>query len=186
MPLAPAHRPPRTQQGVALIETLITIIVVALGMLGILAILINGLKLTASSNYRTTASLQAQAMAEKLRANPSIIFTPASTTKVTFTTPGSSTSNTNCLLSTGCASSDFVPTSLQVWRDQLAKVLPNGKGTVCQDSDNGTPTPATNNWNCTNASGTAPVVVKICWNESRVQASAPSLANGWLCVSEGL
>lgn len=178
---------PRAQQGVALIETLITIIIVALGMLGILAILINGLKLTSSSSYRTIASLQAQAIGEKLRANPSIIFTPASTTKVTFTTPGSGASSTNCLQSTGCAASDFVPTSLQLWREQLAKLLPNGKGTVCQDSANGTPTPASDHWNCTNTSGNAPVVVKICWNESRIQASAPTVSNdGWLCVSEGI
>lgn len=174
------------QAGIALIETLITIVVVALGMLGILAMLINGLKLTSSSSYRTTASLQAQAMAEKLRANPGIIFTPATTTTVTFTTPTGGASSTDCLKTTGCTSGAFVATSLATWREQLATVLPNGKGTVCQDSANGAPTPATDTWNCTSSSGSAPVLVKICWNESKIQASAPSLANGWMCVSEGI
>lgn len=180
------NRKASMQEGIALIETLITIVVVALGMLGILAMLINGLKLTSSSSYRTTASLQAQAMAEKLRANPSIVFTPASTTTVTFTTPGGSTFTTDCIKTTGCTSDRFVPTHLKIWREQLATVLPNGKGTVCQDSADGAPTPATDTWNCTNTSGSAPIVVKVCWNESRVQASAPSLTNGWMCVSEGI
>jgi type IV pilus assembly protein PilV len=175
------------QTGLALIETLITIIVVALSLLGILAILINGLKLTSSSSYRTIAAAQAQAIAEKLRANPSIIFTATSASNTTFTSPGTGISNSGCIQNTGCTASDFVPTSLAIWREQLAKVLPNGSGTICQDTDpiSHTPTPP-NTWNCNNPGGNAPIAIKICWNEARVKASAPNLANGWLCVVEAL
>lgn len=186
--------------GFALIETLITIVVLALGMLGILAILINGLKLTTSSNYRTIAAMQAQAMAEKLRANPTALFTsvdPTSgqpTANYTFTSPPASTaSTTNCLQAgTSCSVGAFVATSIAIWNEQLAQTLPKGQGTICQDNDPIAHTPdftaSPTNWNCANGGGTAPIAIKVCWNEARVQASAgPSLiASGWLCVSEAL
>lgn len=208
MPLTKAT----TSSGFALIETLVTIVVVALGMLGILAILMQSFKLTTSSNYRTIAAMQTQAMAEKLRANPTALFTavnpstgqpltsvnPANglaTINPTFTTPGSQddySATTNCLKSgTTCSVGSFVATSIAIWNEQLAQILPKGQGTVCQDDSAFDHTPNLSvspiDWNCSNGSGTAPVAIKVCWNETRVVASRDSLgAGGWLCVAEAL
>jgi type IV pilus assembly protein PilV len=168
-------------------------------MLGILAILLQSLKLTTSSNYRTIAAMQAQAMAEKLRANPTALFTSVDpttgnpTANYTFTSPpASTTSTTNCLkAATTCSVGAFVATSIAIWKEQLAQTLPKGQGTVCQDSDpiNHTPdlTASPVDWKCSNTTGISPVAIKVCWNETRVQASSDNLgAGGWLCVAEAL
>ena len=53
-----------------MVEVLVTILVVSLGLFGILAVVINSLKLSSSSTYRTIAAQQANALAEVIRANP--------------------------------------------------------------------------------------------------------------------
>ena len=53
---SPALRSP--QHGVTMLEVLIAIVVLSFGMLGLLGLLTNGLKMTSSSQYRTIAAQQ--------------------------------------------------------------------------------------------------------------------------------
>lgn len=159
-------------KGFSLIEVLIAILIFALGMLGTLAMILNGLKMTTSSTSRTIASEAVTAMAEVLRTNPIATGSDNPLTSATFASSVPAI-DTNCMNSTGCGRNAFVNNAIQAWQDNLAASLPQGTGVVCRDSDpvandakiRPTATPA---WNC---DGSGAYVVKVCWNESRVNAS---------------
>ena len=79
-PAMKSRHPHPFQQGVTLLEVLIAIVVLSFGLLGMLGMLMNGLKMTSSSHYRTIAAQQLTAMADMINANPSLIGTYANAT----------------------------------------------------------------------------------------------------------
>jgi type IV pilus assembly protein PilV len=158
---SPAGR--RELKGMTLLEVLIAILVMSFGMLGMLGLLISGLKLTTSSNYRNIASLESQAIGDLLRAN--------SRNLLLYDLPSTTTSVTDgCLTTGGCGgSANRVDTEVALWRARLATMLPSGTGVVCRDLSLADGTP--NDWQCDNSTNAAPFAVKICWDESRVPTS---------------
>ena len=145
----------RLCRGFTLVEALVAILVLSFGMLGMLGLLLGGLKLTSSSNYRNIATLESQAMADQAKANARSL--------TSYNTPTASL-DSSCFTSTGCSSAQTrTQTEYDLWQDRLAAMLPSGVGIICRDSTPADGTPG--NWACDN---TAQFVVKICWNESRV------------------
>jgi type IV pilus assembly protein PilV len=148
-----------TQSGMTMLEVLIAIVVLSVGMLGMLGLMMNSLKLTTTSTYRAIATQHATGMAEAIRASvPSIFHYNNPTAGVT----------TTCFDSGGCGQPNLSGSELALWRQQLAETLPGDSsldlGTVCRSTSlSGTPS----NWNCS-GSATAPVMVKVCWDETRV------------------
>ena len=65
-----SNRARRRQQGFTLIETLVSMVVLAVGMLGIAALYIEGLRSSQASVSRTVAVNLAADMADRIRANP--------------------------------------------------------------------------------------------------------------------
>jgi type IV pilus assembly protein PilV len=120
------------QNGVTLLEVLIAIVVLSIGMLGMLGIMMNSMKLTTSSNYRSTAAQQAYSLADTLKANIA--------NWDTYTT-SSATSVLSCLTAAGCLSTptnfsnpSLIGTEINMWNERLATILPSGAGTVCRDA----------------------------------------------------
>jgi type IV pilus assembly protein PilV len=56
--------------GFTLIEVLVTIVVVSIGLLGLAGLQINGLRANVSSEARSKATLLANDIIERMRANP--------------------------------------------------------------------------------------------------------------------
>lgn len=191
----------RIEKGVTLLENLIAMLILGVGLLGMLGVILNSLKLTLSSNYRTIAVMHAESLAERARGQPALLTgtasfstLPAATTTAASCrlggTSGSVLSNVRCecFNSTGCTDTgDFLFTIIQSWRDQLTTgaagtanansqgSLPNGRGMICRDSTTLATLhqidPSANTWQC---DGTGGFVVKVCWNEQRVSGSAAS------------
>jgi type IV pilus assembly protein PilV len=61
---------PRHGSGFTLVEVLVALVVLAVGMLGIAGLYVEGLKAGRTSIYRTTAVRLASDMADRIRANP--------------------------------------------------------------------------------------------------------------------
>lgn len=61
---------PRSQRGVSLIEVMVAIVVFGVGMLGLALLQTKGAQFTKESSSRTNAIIQAQSLAEAMRANP--------------------------------------------------------------------------------------------------------------------
>ncbi len=154
MPAMNSHTPNRFQQGVTLLEVLIAIVVLSFGLLGMLGMLMNGLKMTSSSHYRTIAAQQLTAMADMINANPSLINL--------YSPPTSSTPTPTCF-TTGCNTAQLPPTDYGLWQANLRALLPNdtGRGILCLDA-----TPADGNSGAFACDNAGRPTIKICWNEN--------------------
>ena len=166
-----------SQSGVSLLEVLIAILILSFGMLGMLGLIINSLKLTSSSNYRTIAVQQSYSIAETVRDKANLF--------AKVQNPGGS-ANAKCFEATGCSLDEMYATEFAMWTSRLAAVLPAGSGTVCSDA---TPTDGDpSNWQCdpfaVNPAG--PFVVKVCWIEGQTwqvtTAVDGSKTSTWECV----
>ncbi|MDX1634642.1 MAG: type IV pilus modification protein PilV [Marinobacter sp.] len=60
----------RLQQGVSMIEVLVTAVVFSVGLLGVASLQIYGLKMNTNADIRTRATLLAGDIVERIRANP--------------------------------------------------------------------------------------------------------------------
>ena len=144
------------EQGTTLLEVLIAIVVFSFGMIGMLGLVVNSLKMTSTSNYRSFASEQLAAMAEALNANPAVIDKYLS---------GSSTAVATCLTATGCSTTDLAATEIKLWKERIETPpngLPSGSAVICRDSTLASAA----------CDGSGRPVVKICWNESRVSTDS--------------
>lgn len=163
----------RAEGGFTLLEIMVAIVILGMGLLGMLGVIFNSLKLSSSSSYRVVAEQQAYSIAEAVRANTSVLG---------FSTPGAPTGDAYaCFGTTGCSATDYLGSSYQIWTDQLASVLPSGAGVICRDSDPSlsahaptTTAAGVTDWKCI-ANSASPYVVKICWDEARISASKPNL-----------
>lgn len=69
----PRRRPPtagRAMRGMTLIEVLVAIVIFAIGLLGIAALQVSGLRYTKASQSRAVAAMQADNIIDRMRANP--------------------------------------------------------------------------------------------------------------------
>jgi len=151
----------KAQSGVTLIETMIAILVLSFGMLGMLSVFLNSLKITSTSNFRSIAAQQSYALADSIRASlPQLTVYPGVT--------GAAVSN--CLATPGCTTAQMAQTEIALWQTRLATLLPSGAGTVCRDGSPNDGVPGA--WAC---DGTGQFVIKVCWDDSRVSSSTNTL-----------
>lgn len=149
-----SHTPSRFQQGVTLLEVLIAIVVLSFGLLGMLGMIMSGLKMTSSSHYRTIAAQQLTAMADMINSNPYLIGTYANATPMTPSVTAA------CFTAT-CSTAQLPPTDYGLWQANLAALLPNGTGILCLDA-----TPADGNAGAFACDTAGRPTIKICWNEN--------------------
>ena len=146
------------QSGITLIETMIAILVLSFGMLGMLSVFLNSLKITSSSHYRSIAAQQMYALSDNIRSSlPQLTVYPSAS--------GGAVSN--CLATAGCTAAEITQTEIALWQTRLAALLPSGRGVICQDATPGDGD--STNWQC---SGGGQFVIKVCWDDSRIPTSS--------------
>lgn len=104
------------QNGFSLIEVLVTLVIISLGLLGIAGVIVNGLKNNQSSYARTQASVLANDIIDRMRANR----TTAETSPYAY----------NLALGASPTGSGVVLNDLTQWRASLASAMPSGTGSV--------------------------------------------------------
>jgi type IV pilus assembly protein PilV len=126
IPRANHRRAPRrhgTAAGFSLIEALVALVVLSIGMLGIAALYIEGLRASRTALVRTEAVNLADDMADRIRANRD--------GGDDYAGPAAIAPNANCMAGgAGCDPADMAAHDLRVWLDQVAASLPGGTGTV--------------------------------------------------------
>jgi len=151
----------RLQSGVTLIETMVAILVLSFGMLGMLSVFLNSIKITSTSHFRSVAAQQSYALADSIRASlPQLTVYPG--------VSGAAVSS--CVASAGCTTAEMAQSEIALWQARLGAQLPSGAGTVCRDSSPNDGTPAA--WAC---DGTGQFVIKVCWDDSRVSTSSSTV-----------
>lgn len=108
------------QTGFSLIEVLVTIVIISFGMLGIAGVIVNGLKNNNSSYARTQASVLANDIIDRMRANK--------------TTAELATLPYNLSLTGTPTGTGVVLNDLTEWRTSLSKTMPSGTGSVVIDA----------------------------------------------------
>lgn len=149
---------PKAQaNGFSLIEVLVSILIIALGIMGTSALLIKGMSNAKTASLRSVAALQATSLASSMYANRAFwaVRENAITFKSTDKTVSSKSSNidtskTSCTTAT-CTPAQLAGLDLVTWASSLGTALPDAK------SDVSCPTVVNNSArNCT---------IKISWTE---------------------
>jgi len=127
--------PPARSDGVTLIEVLVAILILSFGLLGSAGLQMAGLRAALAANQRTTATLLAYDIADRMRAN------------MTGVIAGNyhgytATQDVNCLQAAGCTAQQMAQHDMWEWAQAIAAQLPSGIDIVCRD---GTPNDGTSN-----------------------------------------
>lgn len=151
--LNPAHN----QRGVGLVETLVAIVVLSIGLLGLAGLVTSGLKDSHSSGLKIIAAQQAYDMADRMRANRAGV----NAGNYNFAATPIGAQVRACYTASGCTTTDIAQSDAWDWDQQNAALLPDGRGIVCVDStpDDGSPTAPL----CDNAPN-APYAIKVWWD----------------------
>lgn len=185
----------QSAQGFSLVEVLVSITIFGIGLLGIARLLMLGLTLTSDSLLRTTATIQANDIIDRMRAN---VTATALGTNSPYNNPNmAATAHSECLgltgsgknnpsaqcTSTQMAEEDFYEwyanlkgASATNWQPATPAQLPSGAGVICIDSTphDGTPqNPACDNIVAT--PGKPIFAVKIWWVERKDQNAPGTL-----------
>lgn len=147
---------PRRQRGDTMIEVLVTIIILAIGVLGAAALQVTTLKNLSSSHSASVAAILAEDFSERMRANPAVALAG---TYEHSSAPDVSETNIDCAVA-DCSEADLAKYDIETWWRQLTAVLPSGKGEV------------------TRTPGTDTFVVTVRWDEDR------SGSTGVLCPAQ--
>ncbi|MDB5803166.1 MAG: Type fimbrial biosis protein PilV [Betaproteobacteria bacterium] len=157
-----------------MIEVLVAVLILALGMMGMLGMFINSLKITGGAMYRNIATQHAYMMADVIRANV------ANLPNYLALTTAPAATNAPCYTTAGCAYTTMPNAEYTVWTNELVNLLPAGQGKVCRDSASNLLSRSATSMSafltCDN-SVTSQVVVKVCWDESRIRTGNAGVTN---------
>lgn len=127
----------RNQKGVSLIEVLITVLLMSIGALGVAAMQLTGLKYNSGASVRTQATLLANDLMDRMRANRQL-----ANDKSTFNT-NNFEDNTSVLRPSKscyeeiCNSEEMALYDKWAWFEQVSTRLPGGKAFIDFDEVDG-------------------------------------------------
>ncbi|MEO8014204.1 type IV pilus modification protein PilV [Polaromonas sp.] len=137
-PLTTARLCPKAQQGATLIEILVTMLVVAIGLLGAAGLQLSATRFQQTAQIRTQAVIQAKFITEKIRANSNAVMdaAPPNATSA-YLAPQAYAAATlavlpadpNCGVATACTSAQAAVKDMRDWRTSI-QALPGGRGAI--------------------------------------------------------
>lgn len=145
------------QRGFAMLEVLVTIIVISFGLLGLAGLQVTGMRTNHGAYMRFIATQQAYDMTDRIRANQSGV--KAGNYDAISGTPAA---NTCITAANGCTPADLATQDAHEWNTRNALLLPSGQGIVCRDNSPNDGTPG-----ATDCSGSGPYAIKIWWRDEK-------------------
>jgi type IV pilus assembly protein PilV len=115
-----------TERGFTLIEVLVTVIVLAIGLLGLAGLQLGGLRYSYSAYQRSQATILANDIVDRMRANPTVAGTGSYNINI-GTVPGVKNCNGT---GANCTTADMASADLYEWKQSLAAILPSGDGSI--------------------------------------------------------
>ena len=152
---------PDAGSGFAMLEVLISVMVLSFGLLGLAGLQAYGLKNNHSAYLRSLATQQAYDIADRMRANRQGVANGK------FNLVSGIPTNPGCI-SSGCTANNLADYDMFQWNTDNAALLPSGSGVVCRDSSpNDGATPAAP---ACDGNGNL-YAVKIWWNDEKDPAN---------------
>jgi type IV pilus assembly protein PilV len=109
--------PPSRQHGTSLLEVLITILVIAFGLLGLAGLQATSLKNNNTAYYRSQATMAVYDVVDRMRANR----------------PAALLGNYNIAIGSTPSGSSVASTDLIEWKQNIAQAIPAGNGSISVD-----------------------------------------------------
>ncbi len=155
------------QSGFTLIEVLVSVFVLALGVIGVAGMQLTAMRNSQVSSYQTVAVQLAAELADKMRSNAVEMKKADDSNAFIFTynsaADGDPTAGTKCF-ATACTAEQMADFDVYEWKQRLITLLPGGRVAICRDT-----TPVDSGalrWACTSSltgQGDAPLVIKVGW-----------------------
>jgi type IV pilus assembly protein PilV len=146
-------------------EAMIAVLLLSMAALAYAALQVRGLSGNASAMWRSKATLMANEMADRMRANP------VGVTDGKYNQLSGAASDPGCGVKSVCKTADMALLDYYQWRTGLADGLPKGSGAVCLDS-----TPDDGDTDSAECDGKGAVfAIKVFWSE-RGKASRLTVA----------
>ena len=124
----------RRQRGMSLVEVLVSFVIVSLGVLSLSALLANSARLNKNIEFRSTATLLANDLGDRMRANrAAAVAGNYNRTEAFSATAEAPAATTNCQTS-ACTAAEMAAQDLVEWRIALHHSLPAGSAYVQYDS----------------------------------------------------
>ena len=116
------------QRGFTLIEVLVTVIVLAIGLLGLAGLQLTALKYNHSAYMRSQATILTNDITDRMRANRTVATAGGYNIAL-----GVVPAATSCEgVGQNCSNADMATADLSEWKQQLAGLLPSGDGSIAQ------------------------------------------------------
>ena len=162
--IPPSRR--HSQGGVTLLEVLIAILIISFGLLGNAGLQSVGMKYNLGAAQRTAATLLANDIADRMRANMAGVNAGNYHNYTSAAVPA-------CLSTAGCTAQQMAQNDTFEWNAAIAAALPSGIGIVCRDSS---PNDGTSNASlvaaaCQTGGSVNDYAIKIWWLEDRSEAN---------------
>lgn len=157
---APQSGFPSQCLGATLIEVLISLLIVAVGLLGMAGLQTVSLRTSHSATLRLQALVLGNDMLERVLANRQGALLGAYDDRPRILNPG-------CMTPSGCDAAELAAHDLAQWQAALEGSLPAGAGTVCLDSTPQDGLPTAHGCDANEAGASAVYAVKIWWDEDR-------------------
>jgi len=125
--------PPR-QSGFSLFEVLISIVITAIGLLGLAVLQTTGLRNNQTAYQGSQAAVLAYDMADRMRANMGSIANYRSN-YMTLAAATAAGVQEGCATATGCSTAQLAQNDLREWQAKLIESLPLGTGTITAVGD---------------------------------------------------
>jgi type IV pilus assembly protein PilV len=158
----------RKTKGFTMMEVMVSIIIIAIGLLGIAGLQLLAIRNTTGAGLRTVATQLAYDIVDRMRANQQAVIGGY------YTTLAAPSGSPACYTGT-CTPQQLAALDMEVWIKRVQAALPAGAAIVCQDSsDPETAVAATAATTCDNVVG-SPWMVKIFWTELNEEVVPPTV-----------
>ena len=115
------------QSGFSMIEILVTLVILALGLLGTAGLQAQALRTNQGGQFRTKAVILAAEIGERMEANKAAAVAGRYAVNAGVSTSSSQNCTTN-----SCNSDDLANYDLDAWQDNVTDVLPGGSWQITQ------------------------------------------------------
>ncbi len=158
----------RRQAGFSMLETLITLVVVSVGLIGLAKIQAASISNTQNTRVRSLIALQTESLAAAMHANKG--FWAAGLAPATFTVSGTTVTDSSGTLSasvsgcsSACTSSQLAAYDVQAWASAMNTKFPSYSTTVTCSTTVGVPVTCN---------------ITVSWNEKYVAINSTTSASG--------
>ncbi len=117
-----SHHRPTTQRGITMVESLVALLVLSIGLLGIASLYVTSLRTGRTALIRTQAVSLVSDLGDRIRANSRATRSPAAA--YDLATYGGAPAQHGCVGAANCSADELAEDDLSHWLDNVNATLP--------------------------------------------------------------